>query len=183
MSRLTERALIEAFFKLLKKMPLKKIKVSDITAECGVNRMTFYYHFENINNLIEKAFEARFIGSSEEEISASNWRESYLELHRAVYDSRELVRKVYPEFDVRELISFLKPIAHRYVVAATDGRLSCLEPAERERICAFFQSAIVGEFLLWLEGNLTESPEQRVNEATDMLERCLGAAIDACDKK
>lgn len=46
MSQITERALSDALKRLLQTKPLNKITVTQITDECGVSRMTFYYHFE-----------------------------------------------------------------------------------------------------------------------------------------
>ena len=45
MSTITKRALEASLKKLVKTKPLNKITVSDITDDCGINRMTFYYHF------------------------------------------------------------------------------------------------------------------------------------------
>jgi AcrR family transcriptional regulator len=36
--------------------PLDKITVIDIVTDCGVNRQTFYYHFQDIYDLIEWLF-------------------------------------------------------------------------------------------------------------------------------
>lgn len=41
------------FLKLLEDRPLSQITVKDIVAESGVNRNTFYYHFEDLPALIE----------------------------------------------------------------------------------------------------------------------------------
>ena len=41
------------FKNLLLKKPLTKITVGDIAEECGINRMTFYYHFKDIYDLVE----------------------------------------------------------------------------------------------------------------------------------
>ena len=48
MSQLTKRALEESLKKLLLKKPLTKITINDIAEDCGINRMTFYYHFKDI---------------------------------------------------------------------------------------------------------------------------------------
>ena len=32
----------------MKEKPFSKITVSELIADCGVNRKTFYYHFQNI---------------------------------------------------------------------------------------------------------------------------------------
>ncbi len=53
MSNLTERAIKDAFIRLLEERPISKITVKDITSSCGVNRNTFYYHFQDIPTLLE----------------------------------------------------------------------------------------------------------------------------------
>lgn len=53
MSQITKRALAESLKKLLLEKPLDRITVSDITEDCGVSRMTFYYHFKDVYDLIE----------------------------------------------------------------------------------------------------------------------------------
>ncbi len=39
--------------KLMKKKALDKIKIREIVEDCGVNRQTFYYHFQDIYALVE----------------------------------------------------------------------------------------------------------------------------------
>lgn len=53
MSQVTKRALEASLKNLLLKKPLSKITINDITEDCGINRMTFYYHFKDIYDLIE----------------------------------------------------------------------------------------------------------------------------------
>ena len=53
MSQTTKRALEASLKKLLLQKPLSKITVSDLTEDCGVSRMTFYYHFKDIYDLVE----------------------------------------------------------------------------------------------------------------------------------
>ena len=50
----TKDAIAAAFFELLTERPLSKITVKDIVDRCGINRNTFYYHFEGIPSLIEQ---------------------------------------------------------------------------------------------------------------------------------
>ena len=54
-SQLTKRALAASLKKLLAQKPLSKITIADITEDCGVSRMTFYYHFQDIYDLVEWA--------------------------------------------------------------------------------------------------------------------------------
>ena len=53
MSQVTKRVLEQSLKNLLLKKPLTKITINDIAKDCGINRMTFYYHFEDIYDLVE----------------------------------------------------------------------------------------------------------------------------------
>lgn len=55
----TKRMIQEALLQLLKSKPLDKIKVNELCAESGVNRATFYRHYETLQDVlleIEKDF-------------------------------------------------------------------------------------------------------------------------------
>lgn len=51
MSQVTKRALEASLKNLLLQKPLSKITISDITEDCGINRMTFYYHLRTSTTL------------------------------------------------------------------------------------------------------------------------------------
>lgn len=53
MTNFTKKAIKDTFISILKKKPFNQITVKDIVDECGVNRNTFYYHYEDINDLLE----------------------------------------------------------------------------------------------------------------------------------
>lgn len=55
MSQVTKRALEASLKHLLLQKPLNKITINDIAEDCGINRMTFYYHFKDIYDLVECA--------------------------------------------------------------------------------------------------------------------------------
>ena len=56
MAKQTKRRLIAAFQEVLQQKPLDKINIVDITDVCKVNRMTFYYHFHDLDELIDTSF-------------------------------------------------------------------------------------------------------------------------------
>lgn len=57
MANFTKKAIQESFLKLLTERPLSKITVKDIVADCGINRNTFYYYYDDIPKLIENMVE------------------------------------------------------------------------------------------------------------------------------
>lgn len=54
MANFTKIAIKNAFGELLSEKPLSRITVKDIVEKCGINRNSFYYHFQDIPSLIEK---------------------------------------------------------------------------------------------------------------------------------
>lgn len=62
-TRMTKKALASSLKKLMEDSALDKISIREITEDCGVNRKTFYYHFENIYDLVGWMFEEEAIES------------------------------------------------------------------------------------------------------------------------
>ena len=54
MTSLTKKAIIQSFMHLASKKPLEKITVRDVVDHCGINRNTFYYHFQDIYAVLEE---------------------------------------------------------------------------------------------------------------------------------
>ena len=57
MANFTRRAIKETFWKLLNQRPLSQITIKDIVEDCGINRNSFYYHFEDLPALVEEIVE------------------------------------------------------------------------------------------------------------------------------
>ena len=54
MANFTRTAIKSTFLKLLNQRPLGQITDKDIVEDCGINRNSFYYHFEDLPALIEE---------------------------------------------------------------------------------------------------------------------------------
>lgn len=57
----TKKTIAASLKKFMEKKPLSKITVSEIVADCQINRKTFYYHFENIQDLLKWMLEQEAI--------------------------------------------------------------------------------------------------------------------------
>ena len=54
MPSFTKKAIMDSFLHLLEKKSLEKITVRDIVDDCGINRNTFYYYFQDIYAVLEE---------------------------------------------------------------------------------------------------------------------------------
>lgn len=57
----TKRKLADKLKELMKKKPFEKITVSELIRDCEINRKTFYYHFDDIYDLLKWTFEEEAI--------------------------------------------------------------------------------------------------------------------------
>ncbi|MFR5791125.1 MAG: TetR/AcrR family transcriptional regulator, partial [[Clostridium] leptum] len=53
MSIYTKKAIMDSFVKMLSQKSFDKITIKDIIEDCGLNRSTFYYYYEDIYALLE----------------------------------------------------------------------------------------------------------------------------------
>ena len=58
MASFTKKAIRDSFVKLLNEKPLSQITIRDIVDDCGVNRNTFYYYYQDLPQLVESIVNA-----------------------------------------------------------------------------------------------------------------------------
>lgn len=56
----TKKIITDTFIELLKQMPIDKIRVTDLTEKANLNRGTFYLHYIDIYDLLEKSEDELF---------------------------------------------------------------------------------------------------------------------------
>lgn len=57
-----DERMVEAFWNLLEATPLHNVTVRMVVEEADVNRGTFYYHFDSIDDLAQRAIEQEVVG-------------------------------------------------------------------------------------------------------------------------
>ena len=107
MNNITKNALEESLKKFLLQKPLDKITISDLTTDCGISRMAFYYHFKDIYDLVEWTFLTDNTQSLSGKRSYATWQQGYLQsLQQGFWDCG------WPDTERRkkEADSYLQPL-------------------------------------------------------------------------
>jgi AcrR family transcriptional regulator len=95
----TKENISDALKRLLQKKSLAKVTIADITRECGVTRMTFYYHFTDINDLILWICENDKRVALEDIEYAGRWQEGFLSLLETARKNKSFVSNVCSNVD------------------------------------------------------------------------------------
>lgn len=84
----TRKLIMDSFIELSSKKEFKDITIKDITTEAMINRATFYYHFQDIYDLLDKALtEVLFINLNCEDFKDSELdEETFIKIFKAITD-------------------------------------------------------------------------------------------------
>ena len=146
----TEKAIMDTFLLLLNQNPLDKITVKDIVSACGISRNTFYYHYQDIYDLLRATFAAVVDRVLQENVTT--WQESLrsctsfaLENRRAVY---HVYRSAYREDLERSLYRVSEERMERLIRHLTAGMTVSEE--DIHYLTLFYKCAVTGILLEWL---------------------------------
>lgn len=172
MSQTTKRALEASLKKLLLQKPLNKITINDITEDCGVNRMTFYYHFKDIYDLVDWIMVEDAAKALEGRQSFENWTDAFLDILRQVQDNKVLVMNVYRSISREQveqyLYKLLDPMLREFMERGMQG--ITVQDDDVQFIVDFYKYALVGMALEWIRKDMKEDPV-RMTERLNILIR------------
>jgi probable dihydroxyacetone kinase regulator len=180
MSDITKKALLGAFGELLEEKPFNKITITDITARCGLNRMTFYYHFDNIYELMIWGLEAQMREVSRDCINYEGWKLGYLRVFYFALDRKRYIKKIFQTIEQEHLEHYLNRIAERMVLAVIEDK--CGDRALNEddklftaQICSY---VLVGALVSWVSRGMKEAPEIIATRTGRLLDGMIDKTIN-----
>ena len=94
-SQETKRALAASLKKLMNKKPLSKITINEIVQDCGLNRNSFYYHFEDIYALFKWMLEQEAVEVVKQFDLVLDYREAIQFVMDYVSENRHIVNGAY----------------------------------------------------------------------------------------
>lgn len=158
MADFTKKAIRDAFIRLLNEKPLKQISIRNIVEECGINRNTFYYHFQDIPQLLESIIsedadrlimEHPTIDSMEECLDAIiNF--ALKNKNAVLHIFKSVNRDMYEQYQWR----VCHHVVSKYVDGLLDGRT--ISDKDREFIISYVECVSFGLIIRWLEGGMKD---------------------------
>lgn len=112
MSNTTKLALEASLKKLLLKKPVDKITINDLTEDCGISRMAFYYHFKDIYDLIEWACLEDGKRALADKKTYSTWSEGLEQIFEAVLENKPFILNVYHSVSQKKIESYLYKLTY-----------------------------------------------------------------------
>ena len=154
MSQVTKRALEQSLKNLLLKKPLTKITISDITEDCGINRMTFYYHFKDIYDLVEWACLEDAKRALDEKKTYDTWQQGLLQIFEAVPENKPFILNVYRCVHREQVEKYLQPLVDQLMldVIQEESASMMIREEDKQFIAKIYAYIFIGVMLDWICG-------------------------------
>ncbi len=161
----TKKMFATSLKKLLEKKPLSKISVSEIVSDCGVNRKTFYYHFENINELLKWMLRQEAIEVVKAMDMNSDYEKSILFVLDYIDKNEEIIKNIYSigknelrQFFYADFMEIMRSVIEN---AMHDAKIS-LPDDFTDFLVKFYTEAITGLLQEWIVDKSVRNKEKTV---------------------
>jgi len=181
MSQTTKRALVASLKKLLLQKPLDKITISDIAEDCGINRMTFYYHFRDIYDLVEWACEEEATKALAGKKTYDTWQQGFLQIFEEVKANKVFIMNVYRSVSREQVEIYLYRVTYDLLINVVNEEAGDMKVSgeDREFIANCYKYAFVGLMLDWIRNDMKEDPKKIINRLSLLMRGSFSRALEA----
>lgn len=158
MSNTTKLALEASLKKLLLHKKIDKITINDLTSDCGISRMAFYYHFKDIYDLVEWICieDGRRILQGKK--NYDTWQEGMAQVFEEVMENKAFILNVYSSVSREKMENYLYELTYRLIVDVVEEKCVGTELAKEDKafIAEFYKYGFVGIVLNWIDRGMKD---------------------------
>ena len=199
MPNFTKIAIQQSFLRLLSQRPITKITVKDIVEDCGITRNSFYYHFQDLPQLLETVIienADEIISRIPESFSLEEGLTTVLEeeilmlrsttdrevLERLV-ENKRAIRNIWASpdraFYEQNLMRVCNYVVSRYIACRSVDLLRTLPEEELALLVDFCQCELFGQVTNWLNQNMVYDIVAHVQALCRLFEGSITQALEA----
>ena len=173
MANFTKQAIKSSFLKLLNEKPLNRISVRDIVEDCGINRNSFYYHFQDIPALLTEIITDETDRLIADYPSIGSLDECFAVAFQFAEDNRRAVSHIYHSvnWDIfeRSAMKLCGYVVETYLDTAFPDRR--LPQEDWQVLVRFLKNQLFGMSVDWICGGMQDEALEELKRA---LELCRG---------
>lgn len=165
MAVFTKQALANTLKELMKTKPIAKITVKELVESCHINRQTFYYHFQDIYELLAWVYEEEALSHIEQYRSIDTWQQGISMIFNYMEENRDFCLNTYRSIGREHLEGFLTTTIEKLlsdvIQELQDSEL--LSKEGKDFIIHFYTYAMTGILLEWLQTGMRKDPAELVD--------------------
>lgn len=171
MSNTTKLALKASLMKLMTQKKLDKITIQDLTAECGISRMSFYYHFKDIYELVEWICVEDGKRALQGNKTYDTWQEGIDHVFAAVLENKAFILNVYGTVGREKIENYLYQLTYELIAAVVEEKSAGMGLKEEDKkfIADFYKYGFVGIMLDWISHGMKDDYRELVEKISTVL--------------
>ena len=179
MSELTKRALEQSLKNLLLQKPLNKITISDIADDCGINRMTFYYHFKDIYDLVEWSCQEDAAKALAGKKTYETWQQGFEQIFEAVLANKPFIMNVYHSVSREQVENYLYRVTYDLLEGVVEEQAQGMSVRQEDKafIATLYKYMFVGLMLDWIKSDMKGDPALIVERLEQVIHGSVSAAL------
>ncbi len=180
MPNMTKYALEASLKKLLLQKPLDKITINDLTTDCGISRMAFYYHFKDIYDLVEWVCLEDAKRALQGKKTYDSWTEGLLQIFEAVLENKPFVLNVYHSVSREQIENYLFKLTYNLIMGVVEEKSvgAAISEEEKQFIAELYKFSFVGIMLDWIKHGMKEDYPKIVEKMSTALKGNIANSID-----
>ncbi|MGI5984653.1 MAG: TetR family transcriptional regulator [Clostridiales bacterium] len=180
MSQTTKKALAASLKKLLAEKSFDKITVVDIVNDCEVNRQTFYYHFQDINDLLGWLIMNEASMALDGKKTYDTWQQGFVQILQYARENRTVVMNISKAIDRQQGEKYLYDIAYDLLIGVVDEKAAGIPVKEEDKktIADFYKYAFVGLALDWINNGMKEDPQILIEHLSTLIQGNFSEALE-----
>ena len=164
MATLTKREILRVFSDLASEKPVDKITVKEITDLCQISRNTFYYHYQDVYEVLEEFLNLQIqqmLEQIERDIRTPNPEEFLMKGLSSMLSRRSLFQNLNQSSgqEVKQYMDRASSAIFDHLVEILSRDIPATEE-DKALISRFYQYAIQGFMAEWLEGRESQPIER-----------------------
>lgn len=169
-SNITKKALAQSLKELGASKILDKITVADITEHCGVNRQTFYYHFDDKYELLNWIYTQDLFIPLTRDLTFENWGDKLVQLFQYMKQQKSFFMNTIKSSNNFFAEYTNKIFAELFKKAIVELNMySHLNEKEQDIYARFFAYGLTGVVVDWAMKGMKEDADQ----LTDLLQHMI----------
>lgn len=185
MSNTTKYALEASLKNLLLKKPMDKITIQDLTTECGISRMAFYYHFKDIYDLVEWVCLEDAKRALQGKKTYDTWQEGLQQIFEAMVENKPFIMNVYHSLSRERIENYLYQLTLNLLMGVVEERSVGTDITEEEKvfIANFYKYGFVGIMLDWIKHGMKADYQEITEKISIALEGNITRSIENFTKQ
>ena len=181
----TKYALEASLKKFLLKKPIDKITIRDLTDDCGISRMAFYYHFKDIYDLVEWSCIEDASRALQGKKTYDTWQEGLQQIFEAVLENKPFILNVYRSVKREQVENYLYSLTYQLIEGVVEEQSKNLMVTEEQKkfIADFYKYSFVGVMLDWIKRGMKEAPEEIANMVCVTMHGNVGNSLRNMEKE